>query len=413
MTPDTTLARVTSARAALVLDQPFFGTLALQLRIVLDPTCKTAWVNGVDIGFNPAFVATLTQEQLIATWAHEVLHCALGHPWRRSGRDPQQWNKACDYAINPILQASGFTLPENVLLDPQYAGKHAEFIFDRIGQGPDPDGDEPEPGPDGQTGQDGAGDDTTQNGADQNGDGDEPSQGPPQGFGDGTTEVRDAPLPQPGDDETLTESDWQEVTAQAERLSRGSLPAGAHRQMTEQRTAAVDWRSALRRYLQAYAPTDYTWTRPNPKYAVGGLYLPSLQTESMGPLVIAVDTSGSIDPVLLAQFAGEITAICDDLKPERIDVIYCDADVCGRASFDPGEPMTLTPCGGGGTDFTPVFDTIDREQTEPVCLIYFTDLDGTFPDREPPYPVLWAYQPPSYAWRDATAPFGDILPLSD
>lgn len=25
----------------------------------------------------------------------------------------------------------------------------------------------------------------------------------------------------------------------------------------------------------------------------------------------------------------------------------------------------------------------------PTCLIYFTDLEGTFPKEEPDYPVLW------------------------
>ena len=52
----------------------------------------------------------------------------------------------------------------------------------------------------------------------------------------------------------------------------------------------------------------------------------------------------------------------------------------------------MCPLGGGGTRFEPVFDHIaaDTEHDTPECLIYLTDGLGSFPDREPDYPVLWA-----------------------
>jgi predicted metal-dependent peptidase len=80
--------RVTAARTALILDEPFFGQLALKLRLVEDPTCPTAWTDGVRLGYNPSFVASLSQAELLAVVVHEVLHVTNGHPWRREGRPP-------------------------------------------------------------------------------------------------------------------------------------------------------------------------------------------------------------------------------------------------------------------------------------------------------------------------------------
>src|SRR5690242_20345889 len=120
------MKRVQIARSTLLLDQPFFGVLALGLELTEDATCKTAWTNGQSLGFSPAFVDTLTDDELKGLIAHEVMHCACGHPWRRDARDHTRWNEAADYAINAVLRDAGFALPSGALLDASYDGKWAE-----------------------------------------------------------------------------------------------------------------------------------------------------------------------------------------------------------------------------------------------------------------------------------------------
>jgi predicted metal-dependent peptidase len=95
-----------------------------------------------------------------------------------------------------------------------------------------------------------------------------------------------------------------------------------------------------------------------------------------------------------------------EVKPESTHVVYCDAEVSKVETFDRDELIEFKPEGGGGTDFRPVFDWVEKEGIEPACLIYFTDLDGTFPDKEPEYPVLWV------SVGRAEAPFGETLQLS-
>ena len=154
------MKRMLAARTALVLDQRFWGTLALKLKLVEDPTCSTAWVDGVTLGFNPEYVEALpTAAHVTALMAHEVGHCVSGHPWRREGRDAKKWNEACDRTLNPMLRTAGFHLPDGVLfeLDPSHLGKSTEWVYNRLPQQND-DAGAPEPGQDsGGTGDNSAG----------------------------------------------------------------------------------------------------------------------------------------------------------------------------------------------------------------------------------------------------------------
>ena len=127
----TTTEKLTRARTRLVLDQPFFGTLSLRLKLVPGLSLTMA-TDGSQIVYNPAFVGQLKPAELEGTLAHEVLHCALAHHCRRGDRDPRIWNEAADLAINPILIKNGFTLPTGALIDPTFTNLSAEEIYARL-----------------------------------------------------------------------------------------------------------------------------------------------------------------------------------------------------------------------------------------------------------------------------------------
>lgn len=419
--------RISQARTALVLDSPFWGALALRLKIDLTPGKGRAWTDGKTLGFDPAYVDTLTDKQLQAVIAHEIAHCAGGHPWRRSARDTKRWNIGCDMAINGILASAGFELPANVAR-PDTPGMSAEWYTDRLPPEPEP---EPEPSPEADTDdqdQDetpdtnpGADPDTDpdqdpdeQNDQDTD-DQDEPDQdtGPDADQdeqGEDQDEPEPEPEPEPGEvrdaPADAPESDWQQAVAQAAAMAsaRGSMPAGLKRDLDTLTRPLIDWRAALQRFLQATVSADYAWTRPAGRYLHMGLYLPALQSPGMPHLAVAIDTSGSIDQVTLTQFAAELQAAHAELRPEATTALYCDSDIQRTDRFGPFDTVTLDPPGGGGTDFRPVFSAL--ADAPPTCLVYFTDLDGTFPEAEPDYPVLWLTTD-----RYRTAPFGETLPL--
>lgn len=363
--------RLTAARTTLLLDHPFFGVLSLRLHLTEDPTCQTAWTDGRSLGYNPTFIQTLSDAQLLGLLAHEVMHCACGHPWRRDARELTRWNVAADYAINSILKDAAFELPDGALLDSAFHGKHAEWIYDRLPH--DPPNDQQDP----------------------NG-----QQGEPQP-GAGAPDVRDAPT----EASAPTEADWQQDVRQATKQARGTLSGGQKAEITAATTPTVDWRTLLRKYAQEVVKADYTWTRPNVRYIPLGLYLPALHSHACGPLTIAVDTSGSIDDVLLAQFASEIRTIADEIQPAYVDVLYVDTKVHRVDRFERGESVDIHAIGRGGTSFVPAFEHVQESGETPACMIYLTDLDGNFPDDAPAYPVIWA----AYNTTDV-APFGDTVP---
>jgi len=360
----TTLEKISHARTRLLLDSPWFGSLSMRLRIESSESAKTMQTDGTRLQFNPAFVDQLPDAELTGVIAHEVMHCALRHPYRMGARKHELWNKACDYAINDLLIAQGFTLPANVLLDPQYSGMGAEQIYALLDKQQQEDGDNGEQ------------------------DGEQPGQvvpAPQPGSGDGDEEGEGE------SQEEMTETDWEIATEQATAIAKkaGRLPGEADRAVQASRASETNWREILRRFIENTVPCDYSWTQPNRRYISSGLYLPGTVRENMPRLAVAVDTSGSITPELLQIFAQELTQVLHDARPEGIDVMYCDTEVRHCESFSPDDPeVRLAAQGGGGTAFQPVFDHVANQQDAPAALIYFTDLEGPAP-QQPEYPVLW------------------------
>src|ERR1700739_3186884 len=131
--------RIRKARTALLLDHPFFGSLLYRRKDRESRAVKTMATDGISLLWNPEFVETLTAATLAGTLAHEVMHPALLHHLRRSGRDPKRWNIACDYAINPLLVDAGLKLPEGVLLENRFRGMSAEQIYNLLESDQDSD----------------------------------------------------------------------------------------------------------------------------------------------------------------------------------------------------------------------------------------------------------------------------------
>jgi len=423
------------ARVQLLFKQPFFATLCLRLKLIPASFFPTMATNGKVICYNTAFVESLTPEELEGVLAHEVLHCALGHHCRRGSRKKRVWNIAADYAINPIVLKNGLVLPKGALINSDYEGLSAEQIYDRLLQEQSGGGtsDSPQnPGGSGAGPSNGNVPSTpnaqTQTGPASNGSVQQPSphHGPPDidqpaleadddlhspregGFGEVLDATDDQGNPAGEGESSQQASEWAVAAQQALQSAKaqGRGTSDVERPLKESRESAQDWRAILRAFVGATVLSDYRWSPPNRRFVSVGLYLPSLHRDGTGPIVIGVDTSGSITGRELDQFAGEITAISDQAQPEKIHVVYCDEAVTGSQEFGPFEPIQLEPRGGEGTDFRPVFQWVEDNNINPVCLIYLTDLDcRNYPSPPPPYPVLWATN------SGRTARFGETVKI--
>jgi len=159
----------------------------------------------------------------------------------------------------------------------------------------------------------------------------------------------------------------------------------------------------LRNFFRDLAKDDYSWSRPNKRFLQFDIYLPSLVSPSLGEIVVALDTSGSITQKLLAEFLAEVQGLLDFGRPRKLQLLDCDAAIHSTHEFVPGDRVDVQPHGGGGTDFRPVFDYVAEQGFDPCALVYLTDLYGTFPDAPPSYPVLWV------SYSTDSAPFGQVL----
>lgn len=394
--------RIARAKTSLLIDQPFFGQLSFRLGASPMPAgagCETMATDGENLFYHAPFVCKQSARELVGVIAHEIMHCVLGHHTRRNGRDHKEWNIACDYAVNAILLSEGYVLPEGALFDPKYAGMSAEAIYaERQRQAQQQQQQ--------QQSQSGNGQPSPSNGG---------SAGP-AGEQSAPGEVWDAPSPTgnaaatAGELQTVQQQ-WDVAVMQAAQAAKaaGKLPGSLSEVIAEIRAPQIDWRDALRRYMTASVRDDYSWRKPNVRHLGNGDYLPALSTESLGEIVVAVDTSGSIGNAQLATFAAEINAICENAPPRALHVVYCDSDVAHADEYTREDmPITLTRHGGGGTAFAPVWDWIEDNAISPTCVVYLTDLDCRRErfGEEPSYPVLWV----STAKR--TAPFGEVVNLN-
>jgi predicted metal-dependent peptidase len=361
--------KMTKARTGLLIDQPFFGSLAMRLKLIEEPGIKTLNVDGSIVRYNPTFINSLTSDLAKSALAHEVMHCVLEH-CGASGRginlDPKKWNYAADYAVNDILKKSGFVLGDGWLWDAQYSGMSAEHIYKLI-----------------------------------------PTPPPDNGGGPGTGSPQDEVLPGSSDPSTQAQqaADWKLATAQAAQAAKavGKLSQPLEQFVDKLQKNKVDWKAELRHFLVQAAKNDYAWQRPNRKMLAAGFVLPGLYSESMGQLVIASDESGSVDKAITAAFAAEINAIKEDLRPEKITLQHFDTQVVKVEEFGPDDEFEMKRFAYGGTCFREPIRVASEMEQAPMCMIILTDLYGPFPDTAPEFPVLWV------CINELKAPFGTTL----
>ncbi len=370
------ITKLTKGRAGIIMRQGFFAPFVLRMPLVESPDlprtmggCMTMATDGVNIYWYPPFVEACSEEQVEFALAHEGLHPAFLHHIRRGQRKNKKWNRACDYAINPILRDAQMIPPPNILFDYKYDGKTADWIYDQLSDEPEKDG--------------------------WNIGGVMPFKG-----------KSGKPTPE---EVKIHEQEWVTSFVSAAQTAKGigTLPAGLDRMITEMLAPKINWKAVLQRFLVTMIKNDYNWNRPNRRYINQGLYLPHLQSPSLGNGVIFMDTSCSVGSRELNQLGSESKAITDAYYVD-LDIIYVDVKVAGHDHIEAVNPhFKLEPKGGGGTSFVPGFKYVEEQGIMPKFALYLTDGGSyDFPEVPPPYPVIWVLTERYHGFKP---PFGETL----
>lgn len=414
----TAFDKVAAATTTIVLDHPFFASLLLGMKRIEDPSVSTACTDGVNIRYNPDFIDSLTESQVAGLLVHELLHPALGHLHRLPRN--KEGNIAGDYAINNFMdnynnsQKMGkLELPEGGCINHDYDDLSAEQILAKIRQTPPPEPDLPTPPEDGKPE-----DDKGNPNPDGQGDQPDPSQdgkGKPDPNGQRTKdeggwgEFEDQAPGDNGETPEEMHSEWERRVIQAATAAKmqGSLPGCVEALIKDLVNAKVPWQQILNRFVEETSYNDYSWNKPDRRFLPDDIILPDLHDETLGEIVVAVDTSGSIYgvPEVVGSFQNEINSLIERCKPTKLHVIQCDSRITDAQEYTDGQPLQLNLKGGGGTDFRPVGDYINQHGINPRVCIYLTDLMGAFPEVPWQFPTIWCV----YNNDGQTAPFGDTV----
>lgn len=410
--------KLAAARTRLILDKPFLGALALRLPLVAaDPKwCPTSTTDARSLYYNPKYIENLSLEQTQFVLAREALHCALSHFARRQHRIKARWDIACEHSINPVLVKDGLVPPPATIVISAYEGMTAEEIYPYIKDNED---DEPMD----ENIQSGDDSDPTKGGSQKGeenragGQGKSPKEEDAQSGGDAEAQQQEElegetgaaqPKPLTASEQDALATQWQQRMAGAalQAQQAGKLGGMLARLVGELLQPKLPWRMLLARYMTQIARDDYSYARPSRRE--GEMIMPSLRS-SQANIVVALDTSGSVSSQELSEFLAEINTLKAQLRAS-ITLHACDTELAkdGPWVFEAWEEFKLPKefHGGGGTDFRPIFEWIERNGKSPDMLLYFTDAEGEFPSIEPAYPVIWLVK------GKAPVPWGQRIQLN-
>ena len=339
----------------------------------VEENIPTAYTNGRDEVYGRGILKWMNEKEINFVVVHEVMH--------KAKRDLTTWyplfkidarcaNMACDYVNNLMIvnadpEEEVVRMPKKDgklfgLLDKRFAGMDTKQVFDILRK--------------------------------------EKKEGGDQGDGEGFDEHGW------DDAQELTEQEQKDLVKEIDRaLRQGQIAAikvgkgtgGMDRAIGELLKPKVDWKSALREFITSICNNKDTssWRRVNRRFIGHDIYMPSLVGESVGKIVVGVDTSGSIGGRILDRFLSEVKALADEVKPESLELLYWDTEVSGHESYHVGNMSSLIdstkPKGGGGTDPACVSPYLKSKHIKPECIVMLTD--GCIGSDWGTYdvPVLW------------------------
>ncbi len=399
----TYLEKIQKAKARLMLEQPYFGTIASSLKLEQNNELLTFLSDGEALRYNSEYIDRLNVSEVEFVMANGAMHAVLKHQDRSAGRTKWLWQTATDYVVNSMLVNNGMQLPEYANFEQKFNGMYAEEVYQMLRDEMMDDSF----GMEEQLQQIMEDDDVHNENIQMQQENVASPDAPESRYGNDSKDKEESSSTPSENNEALSEELKEQFEQIFQKLNRqGTLPKDLKFVVPEYFSHKVDWREFLYGYIAAYAKSTYSFVPPNMKYLYRGIYLPSLSSDLLR-IVIAIDTSGSVDETLLATFLGEINSIMQSYPNYEIDLITADAKIQSHDVFLPGESLDYNISGGGGTDFRPVFNHIDQQINYPTLLLYFTDGMGTFPQNEPSCDVMWVMP------EEKEVPFGEVMVLEE
>lgn len=397
-----------AAKAALLKEFPFWGILGLTVVLVELPkqSLPTLATDGRHIYYNAEFTQSLTFGEVVFAIGHELFHGLFNHAGSESrfegytGIDMERlqregdqekikeaiakaklWNFAADYVVNGGLVEANVgefikTIP--ILYEDEYLGWSVEDVYEDLLKNPEkvpqnaqcldehvevtivPD--------------------------------DEAEEAKKNGNEEGQVVMGESEY-------EAMRKEWQDnmvsaAIAQKEHDKRtgssgaGCIPMAVQRLIDDLSKPKVNWRTALRRYVQRIIHRRYSYKSPNKALFSRGVTIPGFR-DSVNKLDVAVfvDTSGSVGMEQLTAFISEFRGMMDAFPRYKVHIHCFDGDVIedtvmtlekhSSGGWDIVKKHVLDfskkISGGGGTDFECNWDYLKAKKIKPRIIIMLTD----------------------------------------
>jgi predicted metal-dependent peptidase len=343
--------------------------LAVEWVVTDDPSIPIAATDGRRLLLNEAGIAGRLGGKgdvmkMVFLLCHEALHALLNHSWRAKNLACKMTaNVAADYIINAMIKNMGIPVWHDALLDEALSGdKSMEQLYREL--------------------------------------------------------LRDKPqtIPDLIDVELAEGEDEQKVIDEIESTNEGLILAdkiqaskneGTETRITDRGSpTSIRWQDVLWGLFTQRA--ENRWIAPMNRaiYATTGLVCFGRSRVKRGIIAVAVDTSGSINQVMLNSYMAEINSIRESVRPMTTYILSVDSRVHNVTELELEDPASCELKGGGGTKFQPAFDSLAERGITPDVLVYLTD--GEASDlrtvKEPSYPVIWVSS------GRVDMPFGVVIP---
>jgi predicted metal-dependent peptidase len=385
------------ARIQLMQSRPFWAALVMKLPLVwVDDPEQYSYTDGTSLFINPEKYLSFTKGEQVSCLVHEVLHCVALHLTRCGSRDPQMFNVAGDIYIANTLDSERFEaikvseefMAKTGIRRADYAGLTTEAIYDKLPKPPK---------------QSGGGSGQGQSGKQSKSQGGGCSHW--QGQGGCYREKEGATSAS----RSAQEQQWRQNVIEAGQLA-GNEP-GAWQELVKAAMPKPPFHVPLLDFLNRGMGGDTDWSLINRRYLYRGMYLPQEYTQVMGEIVVAVDTSGSMDTnTQLREAFGYIRSFREE-HACKLHLIQCDHDNVNEGQYVLYEehdrlPETFKVIGRGGTSFDPPFKLVGEKRIEPRVMIYITDGYGACTVPKPNFEVMWVVINGDSSF---SPPFGEVI----
>ena len=366
---------ILNAKNSLMVNNPFFSSLLMHMKISLDEQCSTAYTDSERICFGPAFLDEISDSEVEFVLLHELLHAVLGHCTRGKELDNETFNIACDIVVNSIIL-------ESCNFDTSY------ITIDKYGEAMHMT-------PDGSEGylfsaeevyrmllREGHGTDRKSS------------------FTDDHSKWT------PGKNASEESCIWRgrikdavvEATVFRRQGRQKNLPKFARDYCKKKRRETIDWKKNLHNFMENNL-FDYSFSPPDRRFCDGEFFLPDFNSfdlkSSARRILFMVDTSGSVGSELLSEILSEIENAINAFNGNLEGWLgFFDSEVVPPKHFSSKEEFeSIAPGGGGGTSFECVFDYVNETMKDepPWKIVIMTDGWANFPDESAAnsIPVLW------------------------